>query len=49
MTGKEYEELKLWLKWRGETCPSESYLGSMAWYHTQLEKYKKIKGDINHG
>jgi hypothetical protein len=45
MTGEEYKELKLWLKWRGETCPSESYLGSMAWYHSQLEEYKKIKGE----
>jgi len=44
MTGKEYEELKLWLDSRGQTCPSKGYLGSMAWYHAQLLKYKKIKG-----
>ena len=47
MTGEEYKELKVWLKWRGETCPSKSYLGSMAWYHSQLEEYKTIKGKIN--
>ena len=45
MTGKEFEELKIWLESRGEKNPSTSYFGSMAWYHNQLEKYKKSLTD----
>ena len=47
MTGEEFEELKVWLKSRGENNPCTSYLGSMAWYHKKLQKYKKMKGKID--
>ena len=49
MTGKEYEELKLWLESRGENNPNQSYFGTMAWYHGQLEKAIKMWESAKNG